>query len=265
VPCEHPRHLGGRRLGGSASGVWLLTATAVVLPLASCSGGVEVDEQTAVTSEPLMPAPSTGNCRNAVGAGVRQVLERWLAAEGLAGVTAAVSCPRSWWADASRASRRRPGAGAGVGDGGRQHHQGVHRRGRTRLPPPPIDTSRLAELVADRDDAAQKSIDDEVGILRRSEPTGRPSVARLVSVIRPPDSGLPDNTGHSGSARVEVDRGHAPTPASGCEPARREQDHPCRGMPKPANTGGLWLADGPVGPGVGRPLGPRVGERTAGW
>jgi len=35
-----------------------------------------------------------------------------------------------------------------------------------RLHRPPIDTSRLAELVAARD-AAQKSVDDEVGILRR--------------------------------------------------------------------------------------------------
>jgi D-alanyl-D-alanine carboxypeptidase len=81
--------------------VGLLVAAGAML-LAGCAGGADVEERAgAATSQPLMPTPSAKALPDTVGVELQQVLERWLAAEGLPGVTAAVATPRGWWAGAA--------------------------------------------------------------------------------------------------------------------------------------------------------------------
>ena len=68
----------------------LLVAAGAML-LAGCAGGADVEERAgAATSQPLMPTPSAKALPDTVGVELQQVLERWLAAEGLPGV------PRPW-------------------------------------------------------------------------------------------------------------------------------------------------------------------------
>lgn len=79
-----------------------LLMSALCLVLAGCSGGSDADQQAgAPTSAPLMAAPGAGPLPEAVSADLDGVLDGWLEAEGLPGVTAAVVTPDGSWAGAA--------------------------------------------------------------------------------------------------------------------------------------------------------------------
>ena len=83
----------GTRLG--------LPISVLALVLAGCAGASEADQQAGgPTAAPLLPSPASTPLPEPVAAELEQVLEDWLAAEGLPGVTAAVVSPDGSWAGA---------------------------------------------------------------------------------------------------------------------------------------------------------------------
>jgi D-alanyl-D-alanine carboxypeptidase len=72
------------------------------LVLAGCSGASDADQQAgAPTSAPLMEAPGSSPLPESVDEDLSAVLEAWLEAKDLPGVTAAVVTPEGFWAGAA--------------------------------------------------------------------------------------------------------------------------------------------------------------------
>ena len=79
-----------------------LLMSVLCLGLAGCSGGSDGDQQAgAPTSTPLMPTPASTPLPDRARVELEQVLDDWLAVEGLPGVTAAVVTPGGAWAGAA--------------------------------------------------------------------------------------------------------------------------------------------------------------------